>query len=67
MTINKTESTNDQTRSTKDQISPTGKVGGTFGPNNELDDKQRSSWGHKEKYEPLEKQRNDIRPNKRIK
>ena len=39
MTINKTESTNDQ-------VSPTGKVGGTFGPNNELDDKQRSSWGH---------------------
>ena len=67
MTINKTESTNDQTRSTKDQISPTGKVGGTFGRNDNLDDIQRSSWGHKEKYEPLEKQRNDIRPNKRIK
>ena len=60
MTINKTEST-------KDQVSPTGKVGGTFGRNDNLDDIQRSSWGHKEKYEPLEKQQNDIRPNKRNK
>jgi len=51
----------------KEQISPTGKITNTFGKNNNLDDKQRSSWGHKEKYEPLEKQRNSIRPYKKTK
>ncbi len=60
MTINKTESN-------QDQVSPTGKVGGTFGRNDKLDDIQRSSWGHKEKYEPLEKQSNTTRPNQRNK
>ena len=49
------------------KVSPTGKVGGTFGKNDTLDDTQRSSWGHKDKYEPLEKTKNSIRPNKKVK
>jgi len=57
----------DTNKSINNQVSPTGKVGGTFGRNDKLDDIQRSSWGHKEKYEPLEKQTNPTRPNKRIK
>lgn len=47
-----------------EKVSPTGKITRTFGKNNKLDDIQRSSWGNKEKYEPLEKQRNSIGPDK---
>ncbi len=59
--------TRKKTESPIDQVSPTGKVGGTFGRNEKLDDRQRSSWGNKDNYGPLEKQKNLIRPNKRIK
>jgi len=53
----------DTSKSINNQVSPTGKVGGTFGRNDKLDDIQRASWGHKEKYEPLEKQRDTERTN----